>query len=166
MFGPTGYLRELSAVIAASSAADGMHEENPTFLMKGMYREGFDTVKGCEYAAHLVFMEIRERHGEPEARCIFAALGVEPSKSRLRQIKNDVLLNIVDLMMEDKVQSDGSTTKGMSIQAIARRYAEWRGADVLTVDKHIRVLLKNRDRRRDSRDRRRGWCAWPKGTNP
>jgi hypothetical protein len=131
---------------------------DPTFRAQGQFRDGFDTIKGCEYAAHSVFMEIRDRHGLEAARRIFAALGAEPSKSRLRQIKNDGLLDGVDWMMEDKVHSDGSTTKGMSIQAIARRYAEWWGADVLTVDKHIRVLLKNRDRRR-------GWCAWPKGTN-
>jgi hypothetical protein len=85
MFGPTHYLRELSSVIAASSAADGTPEEH-LFLLRGQNREGFDTIKGCEYAYYLVFMETSARHGEKEARRILA-MYLEPSPERLREIK-------------------------------------------------------------------------------
>ena len=113
MFGPTGKLRELSAIIAASSFTESLPwtigqtppdpegkshpivavpgpngtwlhhftgapvqlspgyiprpppDMDPLFRMQGLGREGFHEIGGCQYAAHLVFMEIRERHGEP-----------------------------------------------------------------------------------------------------
>jgi hypothetical protein len=149
MFGPTHHLRELSAVIAASSAADG-----------GSNREGFDAVGGCEYAAHLVFMEIRERHGEQEARRIFAKF-MEPSDSRKAEIKTEAMLDATDMMMADMEDEDGSKKKGYTIAQIARWRAEHNktlpseeqrgpgGTDAPSLDHYIRLKLREREQGRN-----------------
>jgi hypothetical protein len=122
----------------------------------GQNREGFDTVAGCEYAAHLVFCEISERHGEAEARRIFAEY-MEPSDERKAELKNKWLLWVVDIMRSDKLHADGSKTPGLGIQEIARQLAEHNktlpreeqrgpgGTDPFNLVRHIHLQLEKRD---------------------
>jgi ABC-type ATPase with predicted acetyltransferase domain len=97
MFGPTRNLRELSAVIAATSAdwqcqrcgvsilAAGPKMACPDCAALGMFymhgrkhngtvdwTKSFDTIEGSYHAARLIISEIISRHGLDEARRIFA----------------------------------------------------------------------------------------------
>jgi hypothetical protein len=199
MFGPTGNLRELSAVIAATSGdwkcqrcgtnilAGGVRTTCPdcaalvTFLMHGRTMPqpidgapSFDTIEGCDRAIRLVYLEIRERHGEKEARRIFKC--PEPSDSRKAEIKTEVMLDLVDMKMADSVISDEEIEdeinrtgidltelkkKGLSIAEIARQRAEQNktlprdeqrgpgGTDVQSLDHYIRYQLRKREKRRN-----------------
>jgi len=105
------------------------------------YVDGFDSIRGCEYAAYELFGEIERRHGLEQAYRIFTKFGMRPSARKLARIKNDSLLDRYDLMdgkqsvqrLAKEVAKDGSGPRGSS--------------DVLTVDKHIRRLIKKRELR-------------------
>jgi hypothetical protein len=208
MFGPTHYLRELSAVIAASSvteprpwtigqtppdpegksypicAVPGPNgtwldhftgrpvqpspgyiprpppDMDPAFRMRGMGREGFDRIKGCEYAAHLIFMEICERHGEPEARRIFA-MYQPPSDSQLAEIKNQGLLDVVDSMVialfpENRLTLYGAAKYLAKQNETLPQEERWGPSGT----KEIKIMHQHIKRLRDERDLSRGWCDW------
>lgn len=122
-----------------------------------LYREGMDTIGGCEDAAYLLFARIYRHHGIAEARRIFMKFGSAPTARKIAQIKNLGLLDRYDMMKPTP-----------NVQRLARELAEenktlpprdrWgpRGTtNPATLDKHIRRL-------RDERDERRGWCAFPR----
>ena len=126
-------------------------------FIRSVYREGLDTMPGAEDAASNLFHEIERYHGLAKARRIFAKLASNPTARRLSQIRNESLLNQLDMM---KPAPD--------VQRLARKLAEENKAlpreqrhgprgstNPVTLDKHIRRL-------RDKRDNRRGWCDFPR----
>jgi hypothetical protein len=126
-------------------------------FIRSVYREGLDTMPGAVNAASNLFREIERHHGLAEARRIFAKLASPPNARRLNHIKNESLLNQLDMM---KPAPD--------VQRLARKLAEENKAlprgqrhgprgstNPVTLDKHIRRL-------RDKRDNRRGWCDLPR----
>jgi hypothetical protein len=188
MFGPTGNLRELSAVIAASSGdwkcqrcgsnilAGGVRTTCPdcaalvTFLMHGRsMRTGFgtidgpasfDTIRGCEFAFHLVFLEVVSRHGLERALQIIKKFR-PPSDSRKAEIKIEAMLDATDIMTADGEDEDGSRKEGYSIAQIARWRAEHNktlpadeqrgpgGTDVQNLDHYIRRQIRERENRQN-----------------
>jgi hypothetical protein len=126
-------------------------------FIRSVYREGLDTMPGAVDAASNLFHEIERHHGLAEARRIFTKLASPPNARRLNHIKNESLLNQLDMM---KPAPD--------VQRLARKLAEENKAlprgqrhgprgstNPVTLDKHIRRL-------RDKRDNRRGWCDLPR----
>jgi hypothetical protein len=60
--------------------------------------DGAESVNGCENMAYLLFMIIREQHGDRTARRIFAKWGTPPTTRRLKFIANLGLLDRLDRM--------------------------------------------------------------------
>jgi hypothetical protein len=76
------------------------------------YLDGADSIDGCKFMAHLLFMLIREHHGEQCARRIFAMWGKPPSPRQRRRNANFGLLIEFDMM------------QGPNVQQLARKLAE------------------------------------------
>jgi hypothetical protein len=133
---------------------------DPTFRAQGRHRDGFETIKGCEYAAHLVFMEISERHGDEEARRIFAKY-MEPSDSLRAEAKNAGLLSVVDGMVNALHPENRLTRYGA-----AKQLAKWNETMLPekrfgpSGTKETKIMYQHIERLRDERDLRRGWCDW------
>ena len=107
--------------------------------------EGVESFFGAEHVVQLLFMLIREKHGDQIARRIFAKWGTPPSKSRLAMIKNIGLLDRFDLMRPKP-----------NVQKLARQLAaenknlpkdKRRGAgstDAKALEKQIRRQIRER----------------------
>jgi hypothetical protein len=139
------FLEALVKIIAASDGAP---------RGAGLYEEGFNTIGGCEYAAHLIFREILRRHGGAEARRIF---GKYAPPKKAGWLKNQTLLDAYDLL---------PLPIGGNVQQLAKRVAAankeineankrrppnkqlmtyGRGSTSMpTIEHHIRELLKQR----------------------
>jgi hypothetical protein len=112
-------------------------------------REGLDTITGAEYAALLLFGEIEKHLGKGEACRIFTKFGTPPSARRLNQIKNLTLLDMYDLMEpEPNVQRLAwkIATENRSLPP-DKRFGPRGTTNPMTLDKHIRRLLSERDGR-------------------
>lgn len=111
---------------------------------KGLY---IDPVDAAEMAAGQLFGEIAADLGEAKARWIFAKWGTPPSASRRAQIKNFALLSRLDRMKPKPVILKLAKQQAAENESLPRR--EQRGAgstDVTALEKHIRSLVKKREK--------------------
>jgi hypothetical protein len=94
-----------------------------------------------------VFLEIRKRYGEREARRLFSFWGNPPTPARLRKIANLGLLDRYDMMREPNVQQ---LARELAEQNKQLPRSEQRGAGTpnpIALEKQIRRLLDERKRR-------------------
>jgi len=126
-------------------------------FIRSVYREGLDTVPGATDAASNLFREIERHHGLAKARRIFAKLASPPTARRLTQIKNESLLNQLDMMKPEPDVHRLAWKLAEENKALPReqRHGPRGSTNPATLDKHIRRL-------RDKRDNRRGWCDFPR----
>jgi hypothetical protein len=101
---------------------------------------------GAEVDAHKLFLLIKQHHGEKEARRIFRGWGKEPSKKRINELKNWALLQRYDAMDEPNVAALAREVVELNAdlpkdQQLTPRYKP----SLFTVDKHLRLLLKQRE---------------------
>jgi hypothetical protein len=108
---------------------------------------GAESLTGAKHMAQLLFMVIREHHGDRIARRIFAMWATPPTPARLQQIANAGLLDAYDRMRPTP-----------NVQRLARERAERnktlppserRGAgsvDPIALEKHIRRQIKSREK--------------------
>jgi hypothetical protein len=113
-------------------------------------REGINTIPGAKYAAYLLFCLIDEHHGRYEARRIFRMWGIPPTKRQINEIKNLGLLDRYDLMQsEPNVQRLASQLADENKKLPQDQRHGPRGTtNPVTLDKHIRRLIKERKKRR------------------
>jgi|ERR1700733_2510551 hypothetical protein len=107
-----------------------------------------------ETAAAKLFNEIWTRHGEAEARRIFADICTPASPKILTKIKNDKLLFMYDTMMNDKFEPEPNVQKLARLLASENeklpeedRYGPRGAINPQTLDTHIRRLLRKRKAR-------------------
>jgi hypothetical protein len=108
------------------------------------WTEGAESIGGCKHMAYLLFMVIREQHGDAAARRIFAMWGTPPTPTQIQKIHNRTLLSALD-------------SSGLPVQRFAKQQAkaneklpraEQRGAgstDPIALEKQIRRQMKIRD---------------------
>jgi hypothetical protein len=115
-------------------------------LLADIIRSKGSTVEGCEYAAYLLFYEIKHKLddidqlvGIDEARRIFRLFGSEPTASKQRDIDNAAVLDRLDLMPGKQNQSE-----------IARQLANEKARGITDLESQRRQLgrlIKERERR-------------------
>jgi hypothetical protein len=120
--------------------------------------EGIDTFGGAERLAYGLFNRIEKYHGRAEARRIFLKFGSPPSARRLGYIKNQALLDRLEMMKPEPNVQRLAQELAEQNKAFPReqRHGPRGSTNPITLEKHIRRL-------RDNRDNRRGWCNFPRG---
>jgi hypothetical protein len=116
-------------------------------------RERIDTIPGAKHAAQLLFSLIAEHHGKEEAYRILAKFGAPPSASRMGKIKNLGLLDMYDLMRPKPNVQQLAFRLAAENKKLPR--AEQRGTgstNVMTLDRHIRRLLRERRERGEGKE--------------
>jgi hypothetical protein len=107
-----------------------------------------NTISGCVNAALTLFYEIDKLHGRAVARRIFTMWASGPSPRKLGFIKNAALLDRYDMMRptpnvqrlaQELAEENKTLPRG-------RRHGPRGTTNALTMDKHIRRLLAERDR--------------------
>jgi hypothetical protein len=99
----------------------------------------------CEEAAYKLFTKIMRRHGLAEARRVFLKLGTPPSVRKLGKIRNYALLDRYDMMPKPNVQRLArELVKENETLPRAERHGPRGSTNQPTMDKHIRILLKER----------------------
>jgi hypothetical protein len=120
--------------------------------------EGIHTFGGAERLAYELYNKIEKYHGRAEARRIFLKFGSPPSARRLGYIKNQALLDRLEMMKPEPNVQRLAQELAEQNKAFPReqRHGPRGSTNPITLEKHIRRL-------RDNRDNRRGWCNFPRG---
>ena len=113
-----------------------------------------ESLSDSQFAASKLFHEIWTRHGEAEARRIFAAICEPTPRKMLAEIKNFKLLDLYDSMVDDNMKPDPNVQKLALLLAKeneklprADRHGPRGTTNPQTLDKHIRRLLAERKTR-------------------
>jgi len=111
-------------------------------------RESLNPIFECEKAALALFTAFEQRHGRNVAYRIFNKFGTPPGADKTRSIKNHALLDLYDAMPEPNVQQ---LAWKIAAENKARPQAERLGprgsTNPMSIDKHIRRLLEEREDR-------------------
>jgi hypothetical protein len=111
--------------------------------------EYLDTIENAEHAAQLLFKVIQAMHGRDAAYRMLVGLAKffsPPSAAQRNQFKNDAILAMYDRDDEPNVQRLALllTTKNKALPK-AKRWGPRGTTNPMTMDKHIRRLLKARE---------------------
>jgi hypothetical protein len=103
-------------------------------------------VEGCENAAHKLFLEIREHHGDAEARRIFLKFGRPPSARKMGKIRNYALLDRHDMMKPKPNVKALARELAKENETLPReeRHGPRGSTDPFTQERQIKRLLKER----------------------
>ena len=93
-----------------------------------------------------VFLEIRKRYGEREARRLFSLWGNPPTPARLRKIANLGLLDRYDMMREPNVQLLARELAEQNKQLPRSKRHGAGSTNATALEKQIRRLLDERKR--------------------
>jgi hypothetical protein len=111
------------------------------------FTPGADSITGAKHMAHLLFMVIREHHGDQTARRIFAMWGNPPTPKRLQQIANVGLLDAYDMMKPKPNAQQLARERAKQNKSLPR--SEQRGAggvDERALEKLINRQIKLREK--------------------
>jgi hypothetical protein len=105
-----------------------------------------DPIHAAKLKALNLFLEMRENIGEKNARWIFAKWGTPPTQRRLNEIKNHALLDRFDRMQSPSILALAKqlAKENESLPTKDKRAAG--GTDVVALEKHIRDVVKKRER--------------------
>jgi hypothetical protein len=107
---------------------------------------GVESVTGAKHMAYLLFMVIREHHGDAAARAVFALWGTTPSAARLHQIANIGLLDRLDMMKPKPNVQRLAWQLAKENKAIPRSKQRGAGSTNPTaLEKQIRRQVRERD---------------------
>jgi hypothetical protein len=107
---------------------------------------GAESITGAKHMAYLLFMVIREHHGDRTARRIFAMWGTPPGPSRLHEIANLGLLDRYDIMKPKNVRK---LALELAEENKALPKSKQRGAGSVVagdLEQQIRRLRRQRDK--------------------
>jgi len=110
------------------------------------FTPGAESITGAKHMAQLLFMVIREHHGDRIARRIFAMWGTPPSKRRLSDINNLALLDRLDLMKKPNVEQLARQLIAEHEKTVPKQ--KRRGASGIDAKNLAKQIRRQRDRRK------------------